>query len=314
VSIEIEGPNSGSAEARASLALKLLAALNIGAVVLAMFPGLQEVAVLFTVAFHFAGALLAVVYLAVAFALDRRRPWAAAAVRPLLVVVAAAGIGQVLIAVSQGRARVPIDVVLSVWALLGTIDIAPIPRLAARSVAAVLSAAVLAGSMLVAPSIFGWGGLLDARQADIVGAVTADCQAAGPELPATVTIEYDWSWRSSAPMPSGIDIAVLGWSGADSAGRPLYVVDEIPASSDGLYSGLPGYPSTAMADQVAKESPGSYRFAVALPERQYKPGHIELRLRLARTDAVNPEPLRVTATYIHLGLWRQDPPAVTCSW
>jgi hypothetical protein len=314
VSIEIEGPNAGSTEARASIALKLLAALNIGAVVLAMFPGLQEVAVLFTVAFNFAGAAIAIVYLFVAFALDRRRPWAGAAIRPLLVVVAAAGIGQVLIAASNGKIRVPFDVVVSVWALLGTIDTRPIPRPSARSLAAVVSVALLAGSMLVAPNIFGWGGLLDARQADITGTVTADCEATGPDLPATVTIKYDWLWRSSAPMPSGIDIAVLGWTGADSEGRPLYVVDEIPESAGGLYSGLPGYPSTAMADQVARESRGSYRWAVALPERQYQPGHIELRLRLARTDAVNPEPLRVTATYIHLGLWRQDAAAVTCSW
>ena len=314
MSIEIEGPNAGSTEARAALALKLLAALNIGAGILAMFPGLPDGAGLCSLAFNIAGAAIAVVYLVVAFALDRRLPWAAAAVRPLLVVVAAAGIGQVLITVSQGRTRVPIDVVVAVWALLGTIDIRPIPRPSARSFAAIASVTLLAASMLAAPNIFGWGGLLDAREADLTGAVSADCAAAGPSLPATVTIKYDWSWRSSAPMPSGIDIAVLGWSGLDSEGRPLYVVDQIPESSGGLYSGLPGYPSTAMADLVAKDSGGSYRWAVALPERQYKPGHVELRLRLARTDALNPEPLRVTATYVHLGLWRQDALAVTCSW
>jgi hypothetical protein len=314
VSIEIEGPNAGSTEARASIALKLLGALNLGAVVLAMFPGLQQVALLFTLAFNAADAAIAVIYLGVAFALDRRRPWAVAAVRPLLIVVAAAGIGQLFIEASQGRIRVPFDIALSVWALLAAVDKPPVPRPSMRSIAVVVSAVLLAGSMLGAPSIFGWGGLLDAREADLAGTVRADCAAGASQPPATITLQYDWSWRAAAPLPSGIDIVVLGWTGADSEGRPLYVVDEIPDSSGGLYSGLPGYPSTAMADQVARESRGSYRWAVALPERQYQPGHIEIRLQLARTDATNPEPLRITATYVHLGRWRQDAPVVTCAW
>jgi hypothetical protein len=314
VSIEIEGPNAGSTEARASIALKLLAALNLGAVVLAMFPGLQQVALLFTLAFNAAGGAIAVIYLLVGFALDRRRLWAVAAVRPLLLLIAAAGVAQVLIEASHGRIRVPFDIALSAWALLGNVDVPPIPRPSTRSIAAVASAALLAGSMLLAPSIFGWGGLLDARQADLAGTVTADCPAAGSGPPATITLRYDWSWRAAAPLPSGIDIVVLGWTGADSQGRPLYVVDEIPASTGGVYSGLPGYPSTEMADQIAKESRGSYRWAVALPERGYQAGHIEVRLRLARTDATGPEPLRVTATYIHLGIWRQDAPVITCAW
>jgi hypothetical protein len=80
-------PPSGSFEARASLALKVVAFLAIGGVVLAQFAGTVPVALLFASTFSAAGAALSVIYAAVAFGIDRQRPWAVATIRPILAIL-----------------------------------------------------------------------------------------------------------------------------------------------------------------------------------------------------------------------------------
>ena len=80
--IETGGPRSGSLGARASLAFKILAALGVFGVVLAMLPGTVTVSTLLAVTVNGAGTALAAVYVAEAIGLDRRRPWAVAAARP----------------------------------------------------------------------------------------------------------------------------------------------------------------------------------------------------------------------------------------
>lgn len=313
---EIEGPEPNSLEGRASLAFKLLAVFGYGGVVLAMFPGATPVASFLTLAFNIAAFLLATLLLAVGLGLEKRRPWAMAAARPLLVLVVLAGLATLAIAWSEQRIRVPFDVALAGWALLGPADVKPIARLQARSAGLALGAALLMGSMLASPQLFSWGGVFDVQKTNLQATLAADCGTPGAGLPDRITLRYDWSWNSSAPMPSGTDIVVLGWTAADSAGHPLYVIDKIPDSGAGVFSGLNGYPSTQMADQIAHESQGSFRWAMPLDQQHLAPGHIELHLRRSDAAAVEaqPQPLTVTASYIHLGIWRQDPPRVTCSW
>jgi hypothetical protein len=311
--LEIAGPQPGSVAARASLALKLLAGINVAGVVLAMFSPLVPVSTLMTVAFSAAAAVLAVLYVVEARALDRRRPWAVAAVRPLLLLLGASGVSAVVIALTGGTVRAPFDGLLAVWAWLG----APDPTLVAGRVrrAAVLVGAggALLAAMVLAKPIFGWGGLLDVHQLDLQAAVHVECGAPAAGLPRTIAVSYDWSWRSSSPFPNQTDIVVIGWSGADAQGRPLYVIDQIPDSAPGIDSGLTGYPSTAMADQVGAESEASFRWAVALDKRGFAPGGV--RLELTRPRDVPPGPHAVTfdASYIHLGLWRETT-HLTCSW
>lgn len=313
--LEIEAPEPGSFEGRASIALKILAFLGYSGVVLAMFPGSTPVATLLSLAFNVAAFLLAGLLLVVALGLDRRRRWAGAAARPLLILLIVAGVITIVIAWSENRIRVPIDVVLSAWALFGRPEAKPMPRQEARSLGVAAGAFVLMGSMLASPQLFSWGGVFDVHEPDFTSALAADCGTPGGGLPDRITIRYEWSWTASAPVPSGTDIVVLGWTAADSAGRPLYVIDEIPPSSPGVYSGLNGYPSTAMADVVGHESQGSFRWAMPLAEQHFAPGHIELHLeRSAAAAEPNPQPLTISAAYVHLGIWRQSPPAITCSW
>lgn len=314
MTLEIEGPRQGSLEARASLALKVLGGLGLIGVVLAMFPPATPVATLYIVMFNVGAAALAVICLGVAFGLDRRRPWAVASVRPLLVVVLASGIYTFAVWLSDGRIRIPFDVAVAIWALLGPTDVKPIARQEARSLSLVGAALVVSAVMMFGNQLFGWGGTFDVHEPDLSAAVAADCGADGTGLPDRVTLRYAWSWSSTGQMPSGTDIVVMGWTGSDSEGRPLYVLDEIPASDAGVYSGLTGFPSTAMADDVAAASQGSFRWAIKLPEQRFAPGHIELQLRLAREAAPGPGPLTVTASYVHLGIWHHDAVGVTCSW
>jgi len=69
-----------------------------------------------------------------------------------------------------------------------------------------------------------------------------------------------------------------------------------------------------MADQVARESQGSFRWALPLNEQRFASGHIELVLRRAQAAPPDPAPLTVTASYVHLGLWRHAAATITCSW
>lgn len=293
--------------------LKVLAVISIAGVVLAQFPPTIPVATLHTVAFNAAAAGLSILYIVVARGLDRGRGWAAAAVRPLLVLIGALGISSVLVALGDGTLRIPFEAVLAIWAWLGPPDAPPIPRPERRS-ASILSAVVaLMAVMLFGHSWFGWGGLLDVHEPDLSPAIAADCGEPGAGPPPSITVTYDWSWRSSSPLPSGIDIVVMGWTGADAEGRPIYVVGEIPESGAGIYPGIQGYPSIAMANQVADESEGSFRWGIELDEQQHKAGHVEVQLTRARELPPVSHSLTITATYIHLGLWPRDT-TLTCSW
>jgi hypothetical protein len=187
-----------------------------------------------------------------------------------------------------------------------------VPRFGPVPAVLVLVAALLVGSMLFGRQLFGWGGVIDARQADVTPSLSVDCGPGG--LPPTVTVTYAWTWRSPSPMPSGTDVIVIGWNGNDAAGRPLYVLDDLVESGAGVFPGMADHPSTEMADLVGRETVGSFRWGIRLAGQRYLPGRIVTTLRLTREGAPSPEPLTVSATYIHLGIWRHDATKVTCTW
>lgn len=311
--LEIARLEAGSLEARASLALKLLAGINLAGVVLAMITPLVPVSTLLTVSFSAGGAVLAVLYVVEARALDRRRPWAVAAVRPLLILLGASGVSAVVIALNGGTMRVPFDGLLAAWAWLGAHDRTLAAGHVRRAAALVGAAAALLVVMVVAKPLFGWGGLFDVHQPDLRASVQVDCGAPAAGLPRTLTVSYHWSWSSTSPLPNATDVVVLGWSGADGQGRPLYVVDQIPDTAAGIYSGLTGYPSIAMAKQVGAESKGSFRWSVELGERGFEPGSIRLQLMRPREDPPGPNSVTFAASYVHLGVWWKTT-HVTCSW
>jgi hypothetical protein len=317
--LSVEGPSAGSREARGSLALKALAALNVIGVLIAFFPGTTPVATLLVVLFNLGAAALAVVYLVVAFNLDRNRPWAAAALRPLLVLIVVAGAYSLYTGFTGGKFRMPFDVVLAGWALFGRSDVKPAPNQTPRSVALVAGAVPLLALMLFALPLGGWGGQLDVHEPDLDAALAVQCgtgsgvtSASG--VPAEIGLHYNWSWRSTGVLPSGTDIVVIGWTGADADGHPLYTIGDIPGDGTGIFPGLAGYPSTDMANDIAHETNGSFRWAIVVDQQQLQPAEIDLKLRRARESPPGPQPLVITATYIHAGLWRHGAPSVTCSW
>jgi hypothetical protein len=307
-------PPSGSFEARASLVFRFLAFLEFGGVVLALFPPTNPVSLLQSSAFSLMSLALGVLYVAEWRGLDRRKPWAIAALRPLLLLAGAAGVGTVIVAATEGHARLPLEAVAVVWAWLRPRAIAPVPRLGTRSGPLALAAGALLALLLTARPLFGWGGAFDVHAQDLVPVLTVDCGAPGGGPPPSVRVTYDWSWRSTSPMPNGVDIVVLGWFGADASGRPLYVLDKLIASGTGVFPGLGGYPSLAMADQIGAETRGTFRWGIKLTEQRYRAGQIVAEFKRAVESPAAPEPLEVRASYVHLGIWRQDAAKVTCAW
>ncbi len=312
--LDIEPPRFDSLEWRASVALKVLAFINVAGMVLALFPPPVPASVLYGVTFNLAAGLLAVLEIVAARALDRRRPWAAAVVRPMLVVLIVEGVGAMLVGLDAGRIRVPFEAVIAIWALLAGADLTLIRQADRRTVSLVALTSILIASMLGGRPVFGWGGLLDVRQSDLRASISADCGAPGAGLPPTVTVTYDWSWARTSPLPNGLDIVVIGWSGNDADGRTIYLFDKDPDPGHGIHSGRRGYPSLDLATQVGTETRASWSWGVELGEHGLQPGHIELQMRRARDASPEPSPLVISATYIHLGIWRSDPVSVTCSW
>ncbi|HEY4228447.1 MAG TPA: hypothetical protein VGM49_08910 [Candidatus Limnocylindrales bacterium] len=309
-----EGPSSGSMEARASLALKILATLNLAGVLIAFFPGTTPVAALLVVLFNVGAAGLAVLYVFEAIGLDRNRDWAIAALRPLLILIIVAGVYGFVASVVSGKVRLPFDVVLATWALLGRRDAKGATRQSSRSFAVVGESVPLLAMLVFALPLGGWGGALDVHEADLQPALAVDCGSAGAGLPATISLRYDWSWSSSALLPSGTDIVVVGWNGTDADGHPLYTIGDIPDDATGIFPGLAGYPSTVMADAIAHETAASFRWAIQLDQQRLRPSRIDLDLRRARVAPTGAQPLVITASYIHSGIWRHDVIPITCTW
>jgi hypothetical protein len=311
---EIAAPLAGSLEARASIALKALAAINVAGAVLAQFPPPLPQSQLETLTFNAAALVLAALEYVVARSLDRSRRWAVGIVRPLMVVVIAAGVGATLVGAREGVLRLPFEVAFAIWVLLGARDVTLSGHMDRRGGVLVASTALLIASMLVSGPVFGWGGLLDVPSSALRASVSVDCGSADAGPPPSLTVTYDWSWTRTSPLPSGLDIIVLGWNGTDADGRQLYYLGADLPTASGIYSGRRGYPSLDMATQVAQASAGSWTWGVELGEQGMRPGEIKLEMRRANKAPPRPGPLVVTATYVHLGLWHSDPVTVSCSW
>ncbi len=314
--LEVEGPDLESLEGRASIGLKALAALNGFGVILAFFPPPVPPARLLTVAFNVASALLVVLMLVEARGLDRVRPWAIAAVRPFLLVIAAAGVWVFFAAILDGRIRIPLDVGIAVWAFLARPHVVPRPRLEASSLALLAGAVGLTAAMLLSRPLFDWGGAVDVRPAHLHASMTVDCGTALPDgtPPDTVAITYEWSWSGSSPLPDGLDAFVLGWTGDDDQARPLYLLGETPDVEAGVYSGRRGHPSREMTSEIADESRQFWHWGIELAERGYAPGHIVVELHRAQPSVNDPEPLVIKGSYVQLRILRHDVEPVTCAW
>ncbi len=311
--LEIEGPRDGSLEARAALVFRALTVINAAGVVLALFPPIIPVSTLHTLGFNAGAAALAALYWLVSKGLDRKEPWAVAAVRPLLILVAIAGVYSMLVAFGEGKIRIPFEIVLAGWALIGPADASPLPRIAGRGIAALLIAVALLATQAFGERVFGWGGALDVGETDLSADLSVSCGEARSDPPPMIPLAYEWSWDRTSPFPSGADMLVIGWSGSDSQGRPLYVVGRIPENTVGIQAGRVGYPSEAMGKAAAGESEANYRWAIDLDRQQLAPGRIELELRFARDQVPDAGSLELKASYIHLGAWRHVT-TVTCTW
>ncbi|HET9680687.1 MAG TPA: hypothetical protein VFP19_01520 [Candidatus Limnocylindrales bacterium] len=312
-----------SLEDRASLAFKVVAALNLPGIVLAPW-GTPPSWLLAATSFG-STVVLTILYVVEARGLDRRRRWALLAARPLLLVVAVFGAYSTYLAFQEHWLKVPFDVILATWAWISLPELeppggleghaadAPDTRAGLRSIALVLLVTLLQATIWYGAPIFGWGGLLDAHQADLTASLRVDCGPGGGP-PGTLTVGYDWSWRTRAPVPSGLDVVVIGWKGVDGQGRALYLLGPTPVTGPGIQPSFQDVPSLDMAREIEMQSSASWHWGIHLDQQGMAPGHIEFQLDLAHQDPPQPGPLTITASYVHLGLWHDDATPVTCSW
>lgn len=311
---EVEGPRSGSLESRASLALKILAGVNGAGIILAMIPGTIPSSELQTVAFHVASGALAVLYVVVAWALDRRQQWAVSAIRPLLLLLLVWGAYSFVTALAAGALRIPFTTLATSWALFGPADRKPLPRLSGRGGAVLVTSAALIAMALAGQPVFGWGGFFDVHERDLSASLVVDCGTPGAALPERIAIAYTWSWSGSTLLANEDDVVVIGWNGDDAGGHPLYVLGDTPEDRDGITLGTPSGVSATMAQEAAGHWRGSLHWVIDLNDRGIREGRIVLVLMRTAEQPPQPEPLTVGASYIHVGVWRNNESAVTCSW
>jgi hypothetical protein len=312
---EVEGPRPGSLEWRASLALKILAGVNVAGIIIAFFPGLIPSSELEAVAFQVASGALAVLYVVVAWALDRRQAWAVSTIRPLLLLLLAWGTYTFVTALATGTLRIPFTALGAIWPLLGRVDRKPLPRFGGRGGAALVASAALIAMVLTVQPVFGWGGFFDVHKRDLNASLVVDCGTPGAALPERIAITYTWSWSGTTLLANENDVVVIGWNGYDAEGHPLYVFGDTPESEDEITSGTPSGVSETMAEEAAGRWPGgSWHWVMDLGVRGIRAGRVELTLMRAREQPPKPEPLTLGASYIHLGVWRNDASTVTCPW
>jgi hypothetical protein len=309
----LEGPDGGSLEARAALVFKVMAVIGLCGIILALIPDSFPNSALLTLAFNLATGLVSLLYFLEARGIDRSRPWALAAARPMLVVLGAWGAYAVIAGFSQGILRIPFELAFAVWAFLGDRGTVSTPRPVARSFGLIVAAIPLLGTMAFGYLVFGWGGLLDPDEQDLVASLQVDCgdPAAGP--PAEIPVSFDWSWSSTAPLPNEVDTLVIGWSGDDAEGQPLYVYGRSPTTDPTIRSGRRGDLGRALVEEARAESSAGFQWAVDLSERDYRPGQVTLTLRRARENPTGTPSLTIRMSYIHLGIWRSESVA-SCTW
>lgn len=317
----VEEADPGFFEHRAMLAFRALAVIHVAGIVLALFHEPHVISLMQIIAFNVAALVLAILYVLVARGVRVLRPWAVAAARPLLVMVIVEDVAGFILSLADGRIKgLPIGAAIALWALLGPTGVRPIPWPRALSAVVIALAVPALATLVFATQIFGWDGALEVHQPDLAASVVASCGPAGGNAgaaagqpPPRIHITYDWSWRKRIPVASGLDILVVGWSGSDAQGRPLYLLGPSLPTQPGVYGGRRAYPSLAMANAVAAASQGSWQWGIVLDEQQHRPGRIELDLDRIREPAPGSEPLRIMASYVHLGLWHADTPLI-CEW
>jgi hypothetical protein len=217
-------------------------------------------------------------------------------------------------ALAAGEIRIPFTTIAAGWALLGPADRRPLPRLGGRGGAALAASAALMAMVVANQPVFGWGGLFDVHERDLSGSLTVDCGTPGAALPERIAITYTWSWARTTLLPNEDDVVLIGWNGDDAEGHPLYVFDDAPAAGDGINTGVVSGVSAAMQREAASHWRGSLHWVIDLGVRGIRSGRVELVLIRARGQPPKPQPLTIGASYIHVGVWRNDAATVTCSW
>src|SRR5688572_22063234 len=307
--VPIELPDSVR---RASLTLKILAVIYVLGIIFAGLPGAVPTSLLETVVFNIFAAALAVVFVVVALALDRRQAWAMSTIRLLLALLVVWGAYMFVSLLLADKVRIPTTMLVAGFGLFMPADDWPPMRLSVRGGAVLVTIAALLGLQTASPALFGWGGYFDVHQNDLHATLVVECGTAGP--PEELVVAYEWSWSRTTLLANDEDQVVIGWNGDGVDGRPMYVAIDLPDQSDGVYLGVSSGASGPMASQVAASWRGVFMMRLDLHKLEVRPGRIEAVLVRTAAQPAQEQSLTLGASYIHAGVWRNDAPTVTCTW
>jgi hypothetical protein len=290
---------------------------------LVTLAGAQDVSLVERVVRVIPVALWVVAFFGAAIGLGRRRPWAVDSLTVVLALLFLGGIVATAQALGTGRFFLPIDALLVVWVFRAP-PAAPVVSTGTSRRSGRLGAFALVATFVLA-SVGPWladaalapGGPLSVGLADLTPALSVQCGAPEQGIPATVTGSFDWTWRRTESLADGTDMVVVGWTGQDDAGAPLFLLGDATGSSPqpGIWQGG-GSPSQGLADRFAARFGGfaSWSWGVTLAEQRMAPGAVPFTLRRVSDEPVAHGQITVQAAYIHLGKWINRDATATCSW
>jgi hypothetical protein len=243
-----------------------------------------------------------------------RRPWALAALTPVLWILIVEGIVSSIVALGHSNLQIPIGTLLGIWVLRAPPEHRSTGAAPARFSIASLVIVVLFLAGPIGPvagnAFLRAGGFLN-RPADLETSLTIDCGPGAGSPPETISLTYHWSWRRTEPFATGSDRVSIRWLDEADSGVIGYELDQPDLSGSGAYEANVDDPQTTIV------------FGTDLAKSQAQPQDIRLVFRRVIPDQPGSGGFEVRSRYLHgpdsvastfsSGLWDVKDQQ-TCTW
>lgn len=248
------------------------------------FTALQRTVILIPAAFE------AVMPFVMLYGVAGRRPWALAALTPVLVILIVEGVVSSIVALGHSSIQVPIGTLLGIWVLNAPPEHRRTGADPSRFSISALVVVVLflAGPLgpLAGNAVLGAGGLLN-RPADLETTLTLDCGPRTGAPPETISMTYHWSWLRTEPFATGTDQVSIRWLDDADGGVIGWELDQPDLSGAGAYEANVDDPETTIV------------FGTELATGQAQPQDIRLVFRRVIPDQPESGGFEIRSRYLH---------------
>lgn len=240
------------------------------------------------------GAVLgAVAMLATAYGIADRRRWAVAVMVPMLLILIAAGVVEVVWGLTRSTLTLPFAAILGIWALQAPIrsKFEPGPGAGPWGIAGVLAVGALvigASAPVTASALLTPGGPLVVASDALLNRLVITCDGSQGVAPNAIHVTYDWHWSRSEPLAAGTDSITLRASGFVDADPDGYALDSPTTMSAGV----------SQADIDIGLVP-SMVFAIDLSVARFDPGSVGVTFLRSASTPAGQGSVDIRATYLH---------------